>query len=70
MRYLRRNGDGIDPERGVEAHELGAARLGDGGVRISLRNERGRVLASIDYDATDVRAFRDSLSTVLRVMEA
>lgn len=69
-RFLRRNGDGIDPARGVVAWTLGCGRLPDGGVRFWMRNETGRALASIDWDLTDVRALRDQLSAILRTKES
>jgi hypothetical protein len=68
-RWLRHNGAGIDPKIGVPAHELTFGRLPDGGVRCAMKNDRGRVLASIDWDPTDVRAARDALTQVLITMK-
>lgn len=44
------------------------ARLPDGGVQGRLVDERGMVIAWIDWDRADVRATRDALSQVLRAM--
>lgn len=64
-RWLRRlNGAGMDPAVGYPADELAFARIPDGGVRCALK-VRGQVIASIDWEPTDVRAARDALTQVL-----
>jgi hypothetical protein len=68
-RWLRRlNGAGMDPQVGYPADSISLRRLPDGGVRMCLLVSSGQVLASIDWEPTDVRATRDALSQVLRVM--
>lgn len=66
-RWIRRlNGAGMDPKVGYPADEVAYHRLPDG-VRMVLK-VRGQIIASIDGDPSDVRAWRDALTQVLKVL--
>ena len=56
----------MDPLVGYPADEVAYRRLPDG-VRMVLKT-RGKVIASIDGDPADVRAWRDALTQVLTVL--
>lgn len=64
MRHL--NGAGMDRLTGYPADEVAYLRLPDG-VRMVLKVQ-GKIIASIDGDPSDVRAWRDALTTVLTVL--
>lgn len=64
-RWIRRmNGAGMDPAIGYPADELALKRLPDGGVRCVMKTQ-GKIICSIDWELTDVRATRDALTQIL-----
>lgn len=70
MRWIgRRNvraDDGTNPEVGIEAHDIGLFRLPPSSdFRLSLFDEAGKAIASIDLDRGDFHDLRGAIAQIM-----